>query len=193
MKKLIAAILLLALALPVFAAEPVERKWSVRASAGYLPSVPVAVTVLGATFVGIAISANKDNNETLDIDIPPYFAIDAMYHFNTRWSVGINTGYSGSVWKVVDKDTRAVHSVTRLNFIPLTAVGRCNYLYRPKVKLYGSLEAGALFVAGDGFEVVGNVQLNPIGVEFGKNFFGMAELGIGLNYVGARVGMGFRF
>lgn len=193
MKKLIAVILLFALALPVFAGEPVERKWSIRASAGYLPSVPVVVSVFGATFLGIAISANEDSNETLDISIPPYFSIDALYHFNTRWSVGLNTGYAGCVWKIVDKDTRVVNSETHLDFIPVTAVGRYNYLYRPKVKLYGSMEAGALLFAGDDFGVTANFQINPIGVEFGQKFFGMAELGIGLNYVGCRLGMGYRF
>ena len=193
MKKLITAILLLALSTPLLAQEPVEQKWTVRGSAGYFPSVPVIASLFGAIAVGIAVSANEDNNETLQIDIPPYLAFDLMYNFNSRWSAGLSTGYTGCVWNVVDKDTRAVHSSSYLTFIPVNAVGRCNYLNRPKVKLYGSIEAGVLLSAGDSLDLAFDAQLNPIGVEFGERLFGMAEAGVGMNYFGGRIGIGYRF
>ena len=78
MKKLITAILLIALAVPVFAQEPVEQKWTVRGSAGLLPTVPTIASLFGAIAVGIAVSANEDNNETLDIELPPFFGIDIL-------------------------------------------------------------------------------------------------------------------
>lgn len=194
MKKLITAILLIALAVPVFAQEPVEQKWTVRGSAGLLPTVPTIASLFGAIAVGIAVSANEDNNETLDIELPPFFGIDILYNFNSRWSAGLSTGYAGCVWNVVDKDTRAVHSSSYLNFVPVNAVGRCNYLSRPKVKLYGSLEAGVLLsVGGDSLDLAFDAQLNPIGVEFGERLFGMAEAGVGMNYFGGRIGIGYRF
>ena len=177
MKKLITAILLLALSTPLLAQEPVEQKWTVRGSAGYFPSVPVIASLFGAIAVGIAVSANEDNNETLQIDIPPYLAFDLMYNFNSRWSAGLSTGYTGCVWNVVDKDTRAVHSS----------------LNRPKVKLYGSIEAGVLLSAGDSLDLAFDAQLNPIGVEYGTKFFGMLEAGVGMNYFGGRIGVGYRF
>ena len=75
MKKIIAAIMLFALALPVFAQEePQEPKWTVRASAAYIPSVPTLVSLFGAIVVGVATGVNEEKNETLDIDIPPFFA-----------------------------------------------------------------------------------------------------------------------
>ena len=194
MKKLITAILLFTLAVPVFAQEPApEQKWTVRTSAGYFPSVPVVASLFGAIIIGIAVSANEEANETLEIDIPPYFGIDALYSFNPRWSLGLSTGYTGCVWKVVDKDTKAVHNATYLTLLPLNVVGRYNYLNRPSWKLYGSLEAGGLFSVGGDFSVAPNVQLNPIGVEYGKKFFGMLELGVGMNYTGGRLGIGYRF
>lgn len=167
MKKLITAILLIALAVPVFAQEPVEQKGTVRGSAGLLPTVPTIASLFGAIAVGIAVSANEDNNETLDIELPPFFGIDILYNFNSRWSAGLSTGYAGCVWNVVDKDTRAVHS---------------------------SSEAGVLLaVGGDSLDLTFDAQLNPIGVEFGKRVFGMVEAGVGMNYFGGRIGIGYRF
>ena len=182
-----------AIELDVAPIAPKPERWTVRGSVGYFPSVPVLVSLFGAIFVGIAISANKDANETLDIELPPYFAVDAFYNFNDQWSVGLSTGYTGCVWKVIDKDTRAVHSTSYMTFIPLNIVGRCNYLSRPAVKLYGSLEAGGLFSFGGDFSAAPNVQINPIGIEFGRKLFGMVELGIGMNYTGGRIGLGYRF
>lgn len=195
MKKLITAILLLALAMPVFAQEPVEQKWTVRASYALLPTVPTIASLFGAIAIGVAMSANKDNNETLDIEIPPYFGIDILYNFNSRWSAGLSTGYAGCVWNIVDKDTRAVQSSSYFTFVPVNAVGRCNYLTRPNITLYGSIEAGVLLSVGDGFDLTFDAQINPIGVEriIYKKVFAMVEAGIGMNYFGGRVGIGYRF
>lgn len=196
MKKLIAATLLFALALPVFAQEePQEPKWTVRASGAYIPSMPTIVSLFGAIAVGIAVSANEDNNETLDIQLPPVFTVDALYSFNPRWSAGVSATYAGSVWNIVDKDTREIHSSQLNSFISLCAVGRCNYLNRPAVKLYGSIEAGGMLVAGSSSaSLAGCFQVNPIGVEFGSDsLFGLVEAGVGMNYLGGRAGIGLRF
>ena len=194
MKKLITAILLLALAMPVLAQEPVEQKWTVRTSVGYFPSVPVVVSLFGAIFIGIAVSANEENNETLKIDIPPYFGFDILYNFNSRWSAGLSTGYTGCVFNTVDKDSGEIHSQQFCTFVSVNAVGRCNYLSRPKVKLYGSVEAGILLSLGSSDPSLSfDAQLNPIGVEYGQRFFGMFEAGVGMNYFGGRLGIGYRF
>ena len=196
MKKLITIVLLAALALPVFAQElfpekPVEQKWTVRASAAYYPTVPT----VALPFIAIGIGLANQNNETekTDITFPPFCQIEALYSFNPRWSVGLGVGYSG--FEMVTKEI-ATGNVTKRDYftlMPITAIGRCNYLNRPAVKLYGSLELGAFFTIGGDFEVVPDVQLNPIGVEFGKRFFGLVELGVGLNYVGVNAGVGYRF
>lgn len=197
MKKLITIVLLAALALPVFAQElfpekPVEHKWTVRASAAYYPTVPT----VALPFIAIAVGLANNNNETekTDITFPPFCQIEALYSFNPRWSVGLGVGYSG--FEMVTKEI-ATGNVTKHDYftlMPITAIGRCNYLNRPAVKLYGSLEAGVFLPIGTGdFQVVPNVQLNPIGVEFGRRLFGLVELGIGLNYVPVRIGMGYRF
>ena len=192
MKKLITIVLLAALALPAAAQDFVqEQKWTVRASAAYYPTVPT----VALPFIAIGIGLANQNNETekTDITFPPFCQIEALYSFNPRWSVGLGVGYSG--FEMVTKEI-ATGNVTKRDYftlMPITAIGRCNYLNRPAVKLYGSLELGAFFTIGGDFEVVPDVQLNPFGVEFGKRFFGLVELGVGLNYVPLRVGLGYRF
>lgn len=198
MKKLITIVLLSVLAVPAFAQdydfEPEER-WTVKANAAYLPTVPILIDLFGGIFAGIAIGLNKDSNETLDFTTPPYISVEGLYSFNEDWSAGLSVGYCGTVFKTVDKDTREVHNRSTITLIPINVEGRLNYMNRPKCKLYGSLEAGIFLNLdnGSGSPVVPDVQLNPIGVEFGRRFFGMVELGIGMNYTGVRGGIGFRF
>ena len=197
MKKLITIVLMLALAVPVFAQdyyyEP-EEKWTVKAGAAYLPTVPILIDIFGGMFVGIAIGLNEDSNETLEFATPPFFSFEGLYSFNEDWSAGLSVNYCGTAFKTVDKDTRDVHNVTYMHFIPICVEGRLNYMNRPACKLYGSLEAGAFLSFGSGdFQLVPDVQLNPIGVEFGRRFFGCVELGIGMNYTGVKGGIGFRF
>jgi len=198
MKKLITIVLLSVLAVPVLAQdydyEPEER-WTVKANAAYLPTVPILIDLFGGIFAGIAIGLNKDSNETLDFTTPPYISVEGLYSFNEDWSAGLSVGYCGTIFKTVDKDTREVHNRSTITLIPINVEGRLNYMNRPKCKLYGSLEAGIFLNLGNGSgsPVVPDVQLNPIGVEFGRRFFGMVELGIGMNYTGVRGGIGFRF
>ena len=198
MKKLITIVLMLALAVPVFAQdydfEP-EEKWTVKASAAYLPTVPILIDLFGGMFAAIAIGLNEEANETLEFATPPFFSVEGLYSFNSDWSLGLSVSYCGTAFKTVDKDTKEVHNVSYMHFVPICVEGRLNYLNRPACKLYGSLEAGVFlnYQNGSGLELIPDVQLNPIGVEFGRRFFGMVELGVGMNYTGVKGGIGFRF
>jgi len=191
MKKLITIILLAVLAIPGFAQKQPEQKWTVKANAGYFPSVPTLVLPFVAVAMGLATANNE--NEKIDTSLPPYVAVEAQYAFNTRWSIGLEAGYSGSRYVIVYKDTGEVKSSTDLLFFPVMVEGRYNYLCRPIVKLYGSFEGGVILNIQDKVEVVPSGQINPLGVEVGQRFFGMAELGIGMTYFGLRAGIGYRF
>ena len=195
MKKLITIVLLSVLAVPVFAQdydfEP-GQKWTVKANAGYFPTVPTIILPFVAIAMGLA-TANKDNNEKAEISLPPYTSVEGLYSINSKWSVGLSAGYFGSVYRIVDLDDNHEVSRTDLVFIPVAIEGRLNYLNRPKVKLYGSLEAGIVISPDADTDLIPDVQLNPIGVEFGRRFFGSLELGIGMNYTGVRGGIGYRF
>ena len=191
MKRLLTVLILLAFMVPAIAQNSEEPKWSIKTTSGYLPTVPILVDIIGVMFVAIPAAAG---NEDLEISIPPYFGVEGLYNFNEKWSLGGSTGYLGTVWKLVDENNhKDVHSKTYLTFVPLTVTGRCNYLNRPKVRLYGSLEAGALFALGKGVSVAPDFQLNPFGVDFGTDFFGTVEFGLGMQYTGVRVGLGYRF
>lgn len=195
MKKLITIVLLLALAAPVFAQdydfEP-QEKWTVKANAAYFPTVPTIILPFVAIAMGLA-TANKDNNEKSEVSLPPYASIEGLYSINSKWSVGLSAGYFGSVYRIIDLDDNHEVSRTDLVFIPIALEGRFNYLNRPAVKLYGSLEAGIVLSPDSDTDLIPDVQLNPIGVEFGRRFFGSLELGIGMNYTGIRGGIGYRF
>lgn len=190
MKKIIALLLVGTLAISAVAGETPDQKWTYRASAAYYPSVPFVVLPFVA--IGVGLSADQDAGETSKIDFPPYVSLEGIYSFNERWSLGMNVGYSGFTAKVLNAD-KTVKSSSTITLVPITAVGRCNYLSRPKVKLYGSLEAGIIMNFQDEFQIIPNAQLNPIGVEFGRQVFGLVELGFGMNYAGLRVGLGWRF
>ncbi|MBO4426986.1 MAG: hypothetical protein J5771_00680 [Bacteroidales bacterium] len=195
MKKLLTAFILLALAVPALAGlrEDPHSNWVIRGSAAYIPSVPyILLPWLG---IAEALSADEDAGEKAELDFPPYMAVEGMYSFNDRWSVGASLGYCGLAGRVRKADgTVKDGSRTSLVLLPLTVVGRCNYVNHPAFKLYGTLEAGAMFSVSGGFSVVPDVQINPIGTEFGgRRLFGLFELGFGMNYFGARVGMGYRF
>ena len=190
MKKLLATILLCVLTMSAFASEQADEKWTYRASAAYYPTVPLVA--LPWLAIGVGLGADQDAGETSKVDFPPYVSLEGIYSFNTRWSLGLNVGYCGLTAYVYNADM-TVKSQSSLVIIPVTVVGRCNYLYRPKVKLYGSLEGGVIFSPQGDSDVLPDVQLNPIGVEFGRKVFGLVEVGIGMNYTGVRLGLGWRF
>ena len=191
MKKLLTVIILLALAIPVLAQGYQDTKWTVRSSAAYIPSIPYILL----PWIGIAesLSADEDAGEEAKIDFPPYVSAEGLYSFNDRWGLGASLGFCGLSGKVVRADG-TVKNRDSFVLIPLTVVGRFNYVKNPAFKLYSSLEAGAFFSFSGGFSVVPDIQLNPLGAEFGgQKLFGLFELGFGMNYFGAKVGMGYRF
>ena len=191
MKRFITAVVLLALAAPAFAQEGPKSNWVIRGSAAYIPSVPYILL----PWVGIAeaLSADEDAGEKADLNFPPYMAVEGLYSFNGRWSVGASLGYCGLSGKVLRADG-TVKSKDSIVLLPLTVIGRCNYINHPAFKLYGTLEAGAMFSVSGDFAVVPDFQLNPLGAEFGgRRLFGLFEFGFGMNYFGARIGAGYRF
>lgn len=191
MKRLITAVLLFALAVPTFAQQDPKTNWVVRGSAAYIPSIPYILL----PWIGIAegLSADEDKGEKADIDFPPYLSVEGLYSFNGRWSVGASLGYCGLTGKVLNADG-TVKNRDSVVLLPLTVIGRCNYINHPAFKLYGTLEAGAIFSVSGGFSVVPDVQINPLGTEFGgRQIFGLFELGFGMDYFGARIGAGYRF
>lgn len=188
MKKFITILLLSTLTVSAFAGKPADEKWTYRIGAAYYPSVTTVLVPFLA--IGVGVAADEDAGETAKIDFPPYVSFEGIYSFNTRWSLGMSVGYCGLISHIYNSDMTE-KSKSSITIVPVTVVGRCNYLYRPKVKLYGSLEGGIMFSPDT--DIIPSVQLNPLGIEFGGKVFGLVEVGVGLNYTGVRAGLGWRF
>ena len=69
-----------------------------------------------------------------------------------------------------------------------------NWLTKKYFRLYSGIGYGTMggYVNGDGSPSHG-FQFIPVGISFGKIFYGFAELGMGWMYCPARAGLGVRF
>ena len=65
---------------------------------------------------------------------------------------------------------------------------------RERINIYSGVGYGTMggYVNGDGRPSHG-FQFTPIGVSYGKRFFGFAELGTGWMFFPVRAGIGYRF
>ena len=69
-----------------------------------------------------------------------------------------------------------------------------NWYTGDRLRVYSGIGYGTMagYSDGDGHPAHG-VQLTPVGVSFGRRFFGFAEIGMGWMYCPSRAGIGFRF
>lgn len=69
-----------------------------------------------------------------------------------------------------------------------------NWLSRESFRLYSGVGYGTMggYVDGDGSPSHG-FQLTPVGLSYGRKFYGFAELGMGWMFSLSRAGIGFRF
>ncbi len=86
--------------------------------------------------------------------------------------------------------------------LSLLPYARFTYMNREFVKLYSAVGAGLSFnhdVLPQGYaadsrnNMSARFQLVPFGVMAGRRFYGLAELGLGTEYMGFRIGAGYRF
>lgn len=187
---IVSAVLFLCLGASLSAQKSVEPCWTVRGSASYLPSVPTVLLPFVAIGIGLSTDSETENSDGL---LLPVFSVETLYSPGPRWSFGVDVSYSRTFFRAVNKTTGEVRNQFDLSLIPVMAEARFNYLSSPRVHLYGSAEAGVLLLPGNDDPVIFSAQLNPIGVEFGGRFFGLAELGVGFSYTGLRAGIGYRF
>ena len=71
---------------------------------------------------------------------------------------------------------------------------RFTYYRSDLFRVYGTIGGGCAIYSGfQTKHVAGVIQFNPAGFEFGRRFFGFAELGFGSLFMGAHMGVGFKF
>ncbi len=198
MKKLSFLLALLLIAAPLCNAqkaqksEPLDYKVGARAGVAPLPLVPTAALMFSVFFRAFEL----EEDEHLDYNYRPWTSLEAQYFFNKRISLGIDIGFYTSNYAIKKDGTEEIvregKYMTLLSILPEF---RLNYLPREKFCLYGTAAVGVMLLGGDNIieSSTFNFQLNPIGIEFGKRLYGFAELGAGLNFLGARGGLGIRF
>ncbi len=86
--------------------------------------------------------------------------------------------------------------------ISMLPYARVTYLNREYLKMYTSVGVGVSFnhnaapisnVVGSYNYVLARFQFVPMGIMVGKRVYGMAEAGLGTEFMGYRVGIGYRF
>ncbi len=118
------------------------------------------------------------------------FSLILKKWFTLAFGLNFDAFYSSDFDSITHRRT----GVERGAVVTLMPQARFTYFSRPMVKIYSSVGVG---IAGGGFRgdsyLLPAVQLVPIGVTFGKDFFGFVEGGIGSLYVGCMAGIGYRF
>lgn len=82
------------------------------------------------------------------------------------------------------------------NFVHMIPTARFSYINRKHFTMYSSVGLGWAFCLTDNnteFFVTPVLQTAPVGIMFGGRVYGMAELCLGLECLGGRIGMGVRF
>ena len=121
--------------------------------------------------------------------------LSAEYSINYRKRFTFAVGaYLSTAWNNVyqyDGTRKGADVGFGLTIMP---TARFKYVSREAFSMYGS--AGLGLMAGffdDEAYIYPTFQLVPVGFTFGRKVYGFAEFGLGTLYIGANVGVGYRF
>lgn len=118
-----------------------------------------------------------------------------VYHFRTWFSLESSLGYH-CVWaKTFSADDGRFLGDKHEHYVDLCAMARFTWVNRRYFRGYSSV--GVCAVLGNPNGTMSSLyvfpQLDIVGLEFGKDVFGLLELGAGPEYFGAQIGVGYRF
>lgn len=202
MKKLICMSVILCFFVTNIVAQDTHKKHEVRA--GISDALPLTIgDGLLHGFSSALSSVTGYSQKTFNEKHNVMWGLGYKYHFNHRFSVGVDIGILNSSKDTEftkANDTYIVHRKT--SFILVLPTGQYNYLSREKVQLYGNLGVGLLSYSVDESKDDGTTsgdnyagfafQLNPVGVRVGKQFAGYAELGFGFKGI-VNIGASIKF
>ncbi len=207
MRKYILAALLTMAALPSFAGNRERKsspyKYEINVAWGYGPAfvmnglhdyISTTVNDSGLDHIyGNYISGRKTTglmSADFNIQFKKWFALGVQFN-----AVAVsNTEASSITGAAVDKFTDYA-----LSLVPYA---RLTYLNREYAKVYTSVGFGISYnrdevpenyYRGPENYIWPRFQLVPVGVMVGKRVYGMAEFGAGTEFMGVRVGIGYRF
>ena len=180
-------IVLLAVAVPVFAAQPPVNRHSIRLGWGDMLFETLAFhsNYSGGYGKPESYPIGFSRLEKFDYAYTGHFFADYQYRLSKVVSVGFLADIEGIFWKECQYDARhlPVSQTQRIKNwdLVLMPTVRFTYLEKPWVRLYSGLGAGILVA----FDNQGNSKLAPslnlnwIGIEVGKGHWGgLAELGM---------------
>ena len=137
----------------------------------------------------------------MDITLPLHLNVSGRYYL-TKWlGVGVSASFgymSQKIYKTTDssREYKGTHCLQSYALMPSI---RFNYMSHPKCTLYGELQGGIGIYKWDKICTENTMsklfafQIIPVGVSFGSKLYGFAELGIGVEWAGANLGIGYRF
>jgi|26BtaG_2_1085354.scaffolds.fasta_scaffold00130_1 hypothetical protein len=161
-----------------------EHKLSAGMGLGSTNQILDIFQVVGTGFTAITLNSNylsqtKNRGE---------FRLAYAYTPKNRWSYGAAFSYSRSDFDVINQEGKIGEQAS--SYYTLAAETTYYYMKKEKTKLYGLLGAGATFINMDVTDSASqsstrsndsffNFQITPIGVSYGKNWGGFAEIGVG--------------
>lgn len=143
----------------------------------------------GLRSIGSAFSAMfLNSNALVNTKTVGEFRLSYAYAPKKRWTFGGTFSYNHSEFDVIARNGKIGEQVN--DYYTLGAESSFYYLQKNRLRLYGLMGAGATFASAtqNNFETdthsrsngtFFNFQVTPIGVSYGKQWGGFAELGIG--------------
>lgn len=208
MKKLFTAIAIAALSAGTLSARDgferqadlQDRGWEINAGASLVNYFNLLIYILPAALTNDPDDGLENSSE---FSWPGSFIIEPRYNFNSWFSAGLNCQaqimndhkYKTETDSETGVETKKYAGTSRFHVYTVMPSARFKYMNHPKCTLYGSAQAGlALYLINGGKpQPIFSFQINPIGVTFGSKLYGYAELGIGTQWFGGHLGIGYRF
>ena len=129
-----------------------------------------------------------------DIKSTGNFNLAADYTFNEWITVSLYASYAGfsrDMYSGVSGKRRSTEKGFAICAVPHF---RFTYYGTELLRAYGTLGVGYIYYNGfPSSNAAVAIQFNPAGIEFGRKFFGYAEIGFGTIYMGINAGIGYRF
>jgi hypothetical protein len=216
MKKLLSIILAAALAAPLASARSISDRaisgddtdrWEITAGVSAINYFNMILYIFPAALTN---SPDDGLENTPEFAWPGSFTIQPRFNVNRWFSVGME--FAGQYWNshgyktedITDPDTGDVTGQKKTykgtaSMLVLAAMPTAHFKYmvHPRCTLYGEAQLGVAYYSfnrsDDPNNVIFSFQAIPFGVTFGRDLYGFAEVGIGTQWMGGHIGVGYRF
>ncbi len=130
-------------------------------------------------------------------------SIDYNIHFRKWFTLGVQANGTVSRHKEMSSITGSIAKQYTNFSLSSLAYARFTYMRTAWVTMYGAIGLGIKYTSNgtpdeihilheyDGFGAA--YQIAPFGITIGKRIYGMCEYGFGSEYMGLRIGIGYRF